>query len=126
MESTELLDAAKRIHVEHANVIKMLKEAIRKKEVELAELRTELAIAEGHSERAVPPMRNQRHGGRRDWHAILDGLPTEFDTSDIRAIPGMGKLQQSEIFAGIARWIGAGRAHRLSRGVYRKSTKRSA
>lgn len=123
MELTALLNAASRIRAQHANVIKTLKEAIRKKETELAELRTELAIAEGHAGRAVPPMRNQRTGGRRDWHAVLDQLPGEFAAADISAIAGMGKVGQKEIFAAITRWIKAGRARRLSRGVYRKVTK---
>jgi hypothetical protein len=123
MELAALLNAASRIRAEHANVIKALKDAIRKKETELAELRTELAIAEGHAGRAVPPMRNQRTGGRRDWHAVLDQLPVEFAAPDISAVPGMGKVEQKEIFAAITRWIKAGRARRLSRGVYRKVTK---
>jgi hypothetical protein len=123
MEIAALVNAANRIRAEHANVIKALKEAIRKKETELAELRTELAIAEGHTGRAVPPMRNQRTGGRRDWHAVLDQLPGEFGAPDISAVAGMGNVAHKEIFAAITRWIKAGRARRLSPGVYRKVTK---
>jgi hypothetical protein len=99
-------------------------EAVRTLEAEIArdqaalDKKREALRRLGHHQ--AKPRRDDMGLGRRNWVAILSGLPYEFEAGDVRLVRGMRQVRPSEIFAGITRWIETRRIIRVKRGLYRK------
>ena len=100
-----------------------LRREISARETELRELRDEEMRLARLAGRVALPSSSARHSagsGRVNWRQVLDKLPKEFSTSDLRKIGALRNKQSSEIYNGISRWTDAGLVRRKERGVYQR------
>jgi hypothetical protein len=58
---------------------------------------------------------------RINWATILEQLPKQFRANDVREEGGLTVKRDSEIYAGINRWIEAGTVKRKERGLYERT-----
>ena len=100
-----------------------LRREISSRESELHELRdeeTRLAPLARRVAMPTPSAGLSTGSGRVDWRQVLDRLPKEFRTSDLRKVGALRNKQSSEIYNGISRWTDAGLVKRKERGVYQR------
>ncbi len=100
-----------------------LRREISSREIELRELRDEemqLARLAGRVALPTPSAPHPSASGRVNWRQVLDKLPKEFTTSNLRKVGALRNKQSSEIYNGISRWTDAGLVKRKERGVYQR------
>jgi hypothetical protein len=93
------------------------------RETELRELRDEerrLARLAGRIALPSSSARLPASSGRVNWRQVLDKLPKQFKTADLRKVAALKYKRPSEIYAGISRWTAAGLVKRKERGVYQR------
>jgi hypothetical protein len=105
-----------------------LRREIRSKEDELRRLKDEdsklaglLGLTATSRGRVTAPRANGGGSARTNWATVLEKLPKQFNSNDVRKIPGLGTKRSSEIFAGITRWIEAKSVERKERGLYERT-----
>jgi hypothetical protein len=105
-----------------------LRREIRSKEDELRRLKDEdsklaglLGLTATSHGRAAASRANGVGSTRTNWATVLEQLPKQFNSNDVRKIPGLGTKRSSEIFAGITRWIEAKSVKRKERGLYERT-----
>ena len=105
-----------------------LRKEIRSKEEELRRLKDEHSKLSGFDGlRATTgggATASRASGGgsaRTNWATVLEKLPKQFKAGDVRKIGRLREKRDSEIFAGITRWIEAGTVKRKERGLYERT-----
>jgi len=100
-----------------------LRREISVRETELRELRDEERRLARLARRIALPSSSARlpaSSGRVNWRQVLDKLPKQFKTADLRKVAALKYKRPSEIYAGISRWTAAGLVKRKERGVYQR------
>ncbi len=103
------------------------REEIRAKEVELERLKEEESKLSGLAGLTATGVggsaASRRIGGRKariNWGSVLERLPNQFRTVDIRKVRGLKGKRPSDIFGAITRWTEAGTVKRKKRGLYER------
>lgn len=115
--------AYQRVRDEAQKALRQLKTEIGDRDSELAALREQERVlstflgAQPDGRAPAPKIGPRR---RVDWRAVLSKLPKQFTAGDVRKVRGLANKRQSEIFAGITRWIDAKLVKRKDRGLYGK------
>lgn len=105
-----------------------LRKEIRSKENELLRLKDEQSKLSGfdglRATNGGGATASRASGGgpaRTNWGTVLEQLPKQFRAADVRKVGGLGEKRDSEIFAGITRWIEAGTVKRKERSLYKRT-----
>ena len=123
---TQIASAFGQIQKQAQQLLANLRSEIQSKEADLGRLKEEESKLSGliglrgtDGTKAATPGAG---GGaaRINWGAVLEQIPKQFRTSDVRKVREVKNKRPSEIFAAITRWIEAGVVKRKSRGLYKR------
>lgn len=93
---------------------------------ELDGLRAERAEVAGFFGETAKPRKATRKGGSRssenrvDWQSVLEALPEQFGSKDVKELPATSSVAPNQIAPAIHRWKTSGKVEAIERGVYRK------
>jgi hypothetical protein len=123
---TPIASAFGQIQKQVQQLLANLQSEIRSKEADLRRLKEEeskLSSLVGLHRTDGTRAATRRVGGgtaRIDWGRVLEQIPKQFKTADVRKVREVANKRPSEIFAAITRWIEAGVVKRKERGLYER------
>jgi hypothetical protein len=124
--SAQITSAFSRLQKQARELLVGVRREIRSKEADLRRLKKEesqLSTITGQrgTDGAKPASGGAAAATARiNWGMVLEQLPKQFKTSQVRSVRGLKNKRSSEIFAAITRWMETGSVKRKKRGLYER------